>query len=183
LEDKHAIAWALNNLGMVALCQGDYARAEPLVEEALTLVREMGSARYIALALNNLGIVALGQHELARASACCAESLRLLRKLNNMYDIADCLVGLAGVAVEEGDPVRTARLGGAIEALLEHIDAVLERAERAIHDRTIAAARASLDAATFAALWADGRAMPVEQTVAYALGEDEPTDAEVLNEH
>jgi predicted ATPase/transcriptional regulator with XRE-family HTH domain/Tfp pilus assembly protein PilF len=173
LGDKHGIAGALNNLGMVALCQGDYAQARPLVEEALVLVRELGSERYVALVLNNLGIVALGQHDLVRARTCCAESLRLLCDLNNTNDIADCLVGLAGVAGEQGQPARAVRLCGATEALLERIGAVLERAERATHDRTIAAARAQLDEATFAAMWAAGRAMPLEQTIAYAFGEDE----------
>jgi len=173
LGDTQGIAGALNNLGMVALCQGGYVQARPLVEEALALVRELGNARYIALVLNNLGIVALGQHDLERASMCCVESLRLLRDLKNTNDIADCLVGLAGVAREQGQAARAVRLCGAIEALLERIGAVLERAERAAHDRTIAAARAQLDAATFAALWAEGRAMPLEQTIAYALGEDE----------
>ncbi|MFL5803730.1 MAG: ATP-binding protein [Roseiflexaceae bacterium] len=172
LGDKHGIAGALNNLGMVALCQGDYAQARPLVEEALALIRELGNERYIAILLNNLGIVALGQHDLARASMCCTESLRLLRDLNNVYDIKDCLVGLAGVAAEGGHPARAARLGGAIEVLLGSIGAVLERAERATFDRSVAVARAALNEATFAALWAEGRAMPLERTIAYALGED-----------
>ena len=173
LGDKHGIAGALNNLGMVALCQGDYARARPLVEEALALVRELGSERYIALALNNLGIVALGQHDLVQARTCCMESMRLLRDLNNTYDIADCLVGLAGVASEQGQPARAARLCGATEVLLESIGAVLERAERVTHGRTIAVARAQVDEATFLAMWAEGRTMPLEQTIAYALGEDD----------
>ena len=171
LGDTHGIAGALNNLGMVALCQGDYAQARPLVEEALALLRELGNERYIAIILNNLGIVALGQHDLVRASTCCMESLRLLRDLNNTYDIKDCLVGLAGVASERGQAARAARLCGAIEALLESIGTVLERAERARHDRTIAAARAQLGDATFSAMWGEGRAMPLEQTIAYALSE------------
>jgi predicted ATPase/class 3 adenylate cyclase/Tfp pilus assembly protein PilF len=171
--DKHGIAGALNNLGMVALCQGDYARARPLVEEALVLIREQGNERYTAIVLNNLGIVALGQHDLVHASTCCAESLRLLRDLDNTYDIKDCLVGLACVAGEQGQPARAARLCGAVEALLEGIGTVLERVERDTHDRAIAAARAQLDEATVAALWAEGRAMPLEQAIAYALGEDD----------
>src|SRR5262249_44089133 len=159
--------------GMVALCQDDYARARPLVEEALVLIREQGNGRYTAIILNNLGIVALGQHDLVRASTCCAESLRLLRDLNNTYDIKDCLGGLAGVAVEQGQLACAARLCGAVEVLLERIGTVLERAERATHNRTIAAAHAQLDEVTMATLWAEGWAMPLEQTIAYALGEDD----------
>jgi predicted ATPase/DNA-binding XRE family transcriptional regulator len=172
LGDKHGIAGALNNLGMVALCRGEYALARPLIEEALALVRELGSVRYIAMALSNLGIVALGQHDLVRARTCCVESLRLLHDLNDAYDIAACLVGLAGVAGELGQPARAVRLCGATEALLESIGAVLERAERAAHDRTIAAAQAQLDPATFSTLWAEGRAMPQQQTIVYALSEE-----------
>jgi tetratricopeptide (TPR) repeat protein len=183
LGDKHGIAGALNNLGMVALCQGDYAQAWPLLEEALALMRELGNERYIAIILNNLGIVALGQHDLVSASTCCVESLRLLRDLNNTYDIKDCLVGLAGVASEQGQPARAARLCGATEALLESIGAVLERAERATHDWTIAAIRAQLDEATLSALWAEGQALSLEQVIAYALGEDDSGGAETLHDN
>ena len=42
-------------------------------------------------------------------------------------------------------------------------------------ERDIAAARAKLDAATWEAAWADGRAMSLEQAVAYAFEQD-PTD-------
>ena len=173
IGDRHGVAGALNNLGLVALCQDDYAQARPLIEEALALVRELGSARYIALALNNLGIVALGQRDLAKASACCRESMQLLCELNNKYDIADCLVGLAGVAREQGQPERAARLSGAIETLLDSIGAVLERAEQITQDRTIAALRAQLDEVRFTALMAEGRAMTLEQIIAYAVSEDE----------
>jgi hypothetical protein len=39
------------------------------------------------------------------------------------------------------------------------------------HDRNVAAVRAQLDEATFAAAWAEGRAMTLEQTIVYALAD------------
>ncbi|HJZ45519.1 MAG TPA: hypothetical protein VKE41_00065 [Roseiflexaceae bacterium] len=39
-------------------------------------------------------------------------------------------------------------------------------------DRDIATTRAQLDDATFAAAWAEGRAMTLEQAIAYALEVD-----------
>ncbi len=45
-------------------------------------------------------------------------------------------------------------------------------AQRRELDRITAATRAELDEATFEAAWAEGRAMSLEQAVAYAL---EPT--------
>ena len=41
-----------------------------------------------------------------------------------------------------------------------------------VYVRGVAEARAKLDAAAFAADWAAGRAMTLEQAVAYALTED-----------
>jgi hypothetical protein len=64
------------------------------------------------------------------------------------------------------------RLLAAAEALLAAIDLRLERttAVRADYEGSLAAARAQLDAATFAAAWKAGRAMSLEQAIAEALG-------------
>jgi len=49
--------------------------------------------------------------------------------------------------------------------------APLPPSERAKYDRLLAAARAALEEEGFAAAWAEGRRMTVEQAVEYALGE------------
>ena len=46
--------------------------------------------------------------------------------------------------------------------------------ERADYDQAIAAARAGLDEEAFAAAFAEGQAMTVQQAVAYALQENVP---------
>ncbi len=46
--------------------------------------------------------------------------------------------------------------------------------DRADHDDIVATARAQIDEASFEAAWAAGRAMPLEQAIAYAL-EDAPS--------
>ena len=43
-------------------------------------------------------------------------------------------------------------------------------ADRADHDRDVATVRAALGEAAFAAAWAQGRAMTMEQAIAEALG-------------
>jgi hypothetical protein len=101
------------------------------------------------------------------------DSLALYREVGNEDGIAYCLAGLAGVAGAEGQPERAARLLGAAEALLEATGVRLIAADRAEYDRNVAAVRAQLDEAAFAAAWAEGRAMAAddwEQVVAYALG-------------
>jgi hypothetical protein len=67
---------------------------------------------------------------------------------------------------------RAARLCGAAAALREAIGAPLSAAERTDFDRTVAAVRAALGEEAFAAVWACGQALPLEQAIAEALGEE-----------
>jgi hypothetical protein len=76
------------------------------------------------------------------------------------------------VAGAQGLPARAARLYGAAEALREAIPAPLPPADPADHERQAAATRDTLGKKAFAAAWAAGRQMTMEQAVAYALAPD-----------
>jgi predicted neutral ceramidase superfamily lipid hydrolase len=73
----------------------------------------------------------------------------------------------------QGQPKRAAWLFGAAEALRETSGASIPPVDRADYDRILAAVRAQLDEQTFAAAWAEGRAMTLEQAIAYALEVDQ----------
>ena len=107
----------------------------------------------------------------ASATAHLTESLALRRELGERLGIAECLEGLATVAAGTGQPERAARLLGAAEALREAIGAPLPPVDRPDHDDDDSATRAALGEAAFAAAWAAGRALTVEQAVAEALGD------------
>lgn len=47
----------------------------------------------------------------------------------------------------------------------------LPLAERPAHERELAALRTTLGVQPFGAAWAEGRALPLEQAIAYALEE------------
>jgi predicted ATPase/DNA-binding SARP family transcriptional activator len=169
LGDTRGSADALRSLGWLALNQGDLARAAALLEESLALYRQQGYPQYIAWALHSLGSVALLQGNIERAAALCVESLTLGRKVGDRYIIAWCLEDIAGVAIAQGNSGVAARLLGAAEGLRASIGARLLAFDRARSERTVAAARAALDAAAFAAAWAAGRALPLDQTIAEAV--------------
>jgi hypothetical protein len=115
--------------------------------------------------------VALHQGDCQKAAGLFAESLTLFREQGDKKGIAECLAGLAGVAGVKGKADRAASLFGAAEAAREALGVVLWPANRIDHDRNVATIRAQLNGAAFAATWAEGRAMALEQAVAYALEE------------
>jgi hypothetical protein len=76
------------------------------------------------------------------------------------------------VACAQGQPERATRLCAAVAAMRTAIGAPLPPPERATYDATVATARAALGEDTFAAAWAAGQALPLEQAIAEALGEE-----------
>jgi non-specific serine/threonine protein kinase len=122
--------------------------------------------------LGNLSYAALHQGDYERAEALVREGLALLWELESKYFVNFGLEVSAGPAAAKGQPERAARLLGAAEALREAMGLGLQPADQFEIDRYEAAAREQLDEATFEAAWAEGRAMTLEEAVAYALGED-----------
>jgi hypothetical protein len=66
---------------------------------------------------------------------------------------------------------RPIRLLGAGEAFCETLGARPPVAIAQEYERTVAAGRAALGEAAFAAAWAEGRAMSLDEAVEYALGD------------
>jgi hypothetical protein len=172
------MAGSLNCLGDVARFQGDYAGARPYYEECLALSRAMGAKSFIAVSLHSLGHVALHQGDSRRAETLFAEGLALGRELGHQQEppgrspevyIAEFLAGLAGVAAVDGAPDRAARLFGAAEAPLRASGHRIDLVDQGEYERNLAAVRAQMDTEAFAAAWAEGQAMTLEQAIAYGL--------------
>jgi predicted ATPase len=169
--DAWAVGQALYWLGHVALADGDYADAWARLERALSVRREAGLVFGVGVSLTALGVIAtrLGQH--AEARALLAEGLAVARDVGHEWGIAGSLDAWGALAMARGQPEWAARLLGAAAAVREaagtgpppnwHYTWHL--------DRDIAAARAALDEKAYAAAWAEGRAMTVQQAVAAAL--------------
>jgi predicted ATPase len=176
LKDKWGIAASLSNLGNWFYSQGEHASARSLYEESLALQRELKDKWGIAASLSNLGIVATGLNDYQGARALFEESLALQRELGHKRGIAASLAGLGGMIVDSAASTssteRGAKLLGAVEGLLESIDAVMDVDQRIPYERSVATARAKLGEDAFKRAWREGRAMRMEQAVAYALAEE-----------
>src|SRR5262249_30763010 len=135
-------------------------------------------------ALCSLADVLAAQGDPDAASALYWESLGLYRKLPDpavfrkfgpQRGIACCLEGLAKVAAATGDPERAVRLLGAAEQLRQAIGASPSVPEAAEHGRLVASLQAAQGEAAFATAWAEGQALPLEQTIMCALDEEAST--------
>ena len=194
--DREGVAVSLGVLGMVALSQGAYAAARSLLEETQAIFKSLADPRGVARALSVLGDVDFNQGDYEAAYARYEEAIGLLKDFVSAYQhgpaefgpsqvgmaqvglddrwwMAWCLEGLGGVAAARKQTTRAIRIFGAAKALRDIISAPRPAAHRAAYERILATARAQLDETTFAATWAEGKAMTAEQAMEYALSKEE----------
>jgi predicted ATPase/DNA-binding CsgD family transcriptional regulator len=172
LGDNIGSANPLNTLGEIARFQGDFARARSYYEQCLALGHTLNDTYLIARTAANLGYVTLNQGDADRAAALFQEGLIPAWQAERRGFMILSLVGLAGVACARQQLERATRLLGAATALLDATHATLDTTDRRDYDRIMVKVRDQLDEASFAAAWAEGRAMPIKQAIAYAL--DQP---------
>ena len=169
--DRGWAGWAPISLGVTAQAQGDPHRATAHFEEALGLFRELGHVVGSASVLDSLGFLAREQGDHARAAALYRESLALRWAHGDRWGLPTCLEGLAAAALQSGKPEAAVRLWGTAAALTESMGTVPDALVLIAHERDVMSAREALGADVFAAAWAAGRAVPLEEAVAEALTE------------
>jgi tetratricopeptide (TPR) repeat protein len=175
IGDRLGVAFSLGALGSVLGTmtepQGDLDRAVALQEESLALFRELGYKSGLAGRLLSFGVLMAVRGTYERALAMLCESLTLYRELGGQAggNVASCLEALGGVAGACGQPERGARLVGAADALRDAAGAPLPRAFRRLYSRVTRGLRAALGDEGFAANYAEGRALSLDEAVALAL--------------
>jgi tetratricopeptide (TPR) repeat protein len=170
LGDKFCAAVTMSGFGRIAHNQGDCERASSLCEESIAVFRQLGVRRDIVIcSLSTLGYVALSRCDYPRAQTLFNESLGLAWEESDKEGIGRGLLGLAGVAGLTGQLEQAARLLGSVEMFLEAGNRTMDWVDRVVQDRLAVTIRAQLDEATFAAAWAAGRVLKLEQAIAEAL--------------
>ncbi|HEU5014453.1 MAG TPA: tetratricopeptide repeat protein [Roseiflexaceae bacterium] len=171
LGDQHSIAISLTNLGEVARLRNDYHHARRYLDESIALAREMNATYTLAIALCDSGHVLRAQADDSQAHAMYAEALPMLIELGETRVAAEAMIALAALAVAHEQPERAVRLLSAARRLLDSTDARLESAHQAEYEQTLAATRAGFEGAAWAAAWAAGQAMTLEQAMKYAVAD------------
>jgi predicted ATPase len=96
--------------GVLAFDQGDLTAAQELLEESLSIARELKDYSGIAVSLNALAVFFRDRGELVQASAVFEESLALCRELGDLKAAARALSNLASVVRLQGDYARARSL-------------------------------------------------------------------------
>jgi predicted ATPase len=93
---------ALNAAGYMAVAKGDHKRATALLEESVTLSRDMGDQIGTATALVQLGRLARFQGHYGQAERLEEEGLALFRSEGDKSGITLALLSLSDAALEQG---------------------------------------------------------------------------------
>jgi hypothetical protein len=175
LENQPSIAGSLTMLANVARLEGDLTSARSLFEEGTAIHRYFGQLWAMAWCQLGAGIVALAQGDQAAARSLYTEALNTFREHDDREGSAFALERFATLAAAAGQSETVARLLGAAEALREAIEFPLPPVDRTeYYDRLVGETRIALGEERYAAAWDAGRALSLEEAIAFAL--DEPRE-------
>jgi non-specific serine/threonine protein kinase len=149
--------------------QGDYAGARARYEEAAALRREVGRPLLTAFALLEAAHATWCQQDYEAVRAHLEEALGIFRYFRDKAAFAMTLESFAGLAAMEDEPERAARLFGAVDRLYADPNLPKQGWWPPLQQRLRDAARDILESAAYAKAREEGRAMTLEQAIAYAL--------------
>jgi predicted ATPase/DNA-binding CsgD family transcriptional regulator len=161
------ISWGLRILGDVARARGNLKLSGTRGEEGVDVGRRAGGFA-LGLALQGAGRLARAQGDDDRAESLHHEALELFQEARNKLDAVEALESLAGLAALAESLAEAARLFGATEALRESIGYVRFLVEREGYEADVAIVREGLTDEEFGRAWEEGRAMSLDEAVAYA---------------
>jgi predicted ATPase/DNA-binding SARP family transcriptional activator len=174
LGDERKLAVVLSNLGYRLLIRGEHEEARLLCLEALEICRRRGDRSGEMLPLINLGLALLLQGRFEEALGCFRQSFELARELGYVVPTVYALVGLAAALAAVGEPEEAATTAAAVEAGAESTGVALAPFEQELHEQTVTSARQALGEEAFAAAWAHGSRLTLEEVAARAPEHAEP---------
>jgi DNA-binding CsgD family transcriptional regulator len=160
---------------VIALSQGDLEHSVALHEQSLKLFREIQGTTGITACLSHLGGIALVRGDYEGAVPLLREPLRLAWESDYKFLIPFCLFVLACVAASREQPVRAARLWGAVEGMEKAYGVPISPIALSLSDYEgrLSSARSQLEEEAWLAAWEEGKTSPLERLIEYTLSEEE----------
>jgi tetratricopeptide (TPR) repeat protein len=158
----------LMHLGELAMRQGQYDRARAYFEQGLAVCQATGITVIALWSTVNLGYVYLREGEEDCAQDTFAEVQQRFREMGSKIGVVYALEGLASLAVRQNEFERAVRLYAWADAARAAIGDQRPFIEQTEVDRDYALIRTHLTEAAIMAAAIAGRAMTMEQAVAFA---------------
>lgn len=171
LGNRFRAASCTNGLGMVAQFEGRLDQARLLFEDALETFKDLRDTYWVALLETMVGGVDRMEGKVEAADRRSRASLSAFRQIDNLMGTSWVIYSFADLALLRGQHERALRLVGASDALRGGVE--MPGLATAMMGDVGAAARSFLDENTAEELYEEGRTMPLEDAVAYALQQDE----------
>ncbi|WP_330256934.1 protein kinase [Nocardia sp. NBC_00565] len=164
-------------LGQLHALHGDTERAIEYHEQVLSITEACGESLFRSISLLGKGFAVWQQGRPQRAQQLLEQALRVNRRMRSPFVTALGIELLAWTVDATGDAERAAVLMGAAAELSRFVGSVASFVPGSphFHDECDRSARADLGAHRFDMASRRGRAMGMDEAVAYALGE-QPTD-------
>lgn len=164
-------AAVLNWLGEAARGQRAFEQATAFYDGALALRQRQNSSTGIAINYHCLGLVAAAQGEWLRAESLFQQSMALNQEETEPVVWLLNTWGLARVALAKGQTRLAGQLFAVVEPLTHDFTYGILADDQDEYRREVAQARGHLGEDAFAAAWAEGLALSLEEAVALALAE------------
>lgn len=169
LRNPWVMGMNLLNVARVTEMAGAAEPALTLFEEAKGVFEQMRDRHFCNVCLSEIGHLHRHQGQLITAAAVYQKTLRAWHDSGYRAAMAHQLECFAFIAVTQRQAERAATLLGAAEALRAAIGSEMTVFERREYEPAVAQLRTHLDEADFVRAWAAGRALSLEDAVAYAL--------------
>jgi predicted ATPase/DNA-binding XRE family transcriptional regulator len=171
--DNIRVVHQKGELAAIAFEEGKYAEARKRYEEVLSFYRQARFNLLMSVPLYMLGMIAIREGDYARAKAWFSECLLFEQQKGMSFFLSQCLIKFAGIADAETRFERAAQIVGAAEMQVEARQFPLDNTDQAELKRLTTILRGELGDAEFEALRVKGRAMTMEQAIAYALDDQD----------
>jgi hypothetical protein len=156
-------------MGKEESMHGNFLEAKKIFLEAEKLYQGLGSLNFANAMRSEIGHVERLSGSRPEARSIYQETIRRWQDLGNRSAVAHELECFGSLALSDGQPERAASLFGAAESLREKCQSPMTDEERVEYDHWVAQLNSQLAEVDCNAAWAEGRGMPMDKAIQFAL--------------
>lgn len=177
IEDR-LLRSALGNLGAVCVLQRRFEQAERCLTEAIAEAEMAHHISALGYIIPEYALLALQQGDPAAATERLDAALDIQQQIGDPRYASQAIEVAAWIATLQRDPLRAARLLGAVSALREVIAVAVPPMTQVYYDAYLPQAQRQVDSAEWEAAWEVGHGLTLADALALARATETGSSAE-----